>query len=298
MVLVGSAIYLPSTPANKAIRLDRIGIALFALATLLVVFPLIEGRAYGWPWWIVAMLVVAPVAAGAFYLWERGQGERKRPELLPASLLGNGQFIGGLVTVTLFFSGIPGLFLVLAMVLQSGFGMTPLESGVTTMPFPAGVMIASLLSGRLGAGFLRLRVGLGSLLLATGMIFLHVSLAGAAVPLAGAALLPPLLLCGLGMGVAISALFQSLMSGVAAAESGAASGALQAFQHLGGALGIAITGQVFFSSLGAASAPEVFGQAAANSTWYQIGIFAVIAVVNIVLSMRASAVRSVETTQT
>lgn len=286
LVLIGSRMFLPATPANPAIKLDWAGISLFGLATGLVVFPLIEGRAFEWPWWIIGMLVAAPVAGFAFYLWERRQSRGGRPELVPAHLLGNRSFVTGLMTVTLFFSGIPGLFLVLAVMLQNGFGISPLESGLITMPFPAGVMIASLLSGRLGASFLRQRVGLGSLILAAGMTYLHFALLELGAPIQGLNLLPPLLLCGLGMGVAISALFQSLMTGVPAQDTGATSGALQAFQHLGGALGIAIAGQLFFSTLGVSTEAGAYAAAASQATWYQIATFTLIAIFNLVVSLR------------
>lgn len=285
VVLIGSCMFLPATPANPAIKLDWVGISLFGLAIGLVVFPLIEGRAFDWPWWIIGMLVVAPVAGLAFYLWQQRQSRGGRPELIPAHLLGSRSFVTGLLTVTLFFSGIPGLFLVLAVMLQNGFGMSPLESGLTTIPFPAGVMIASLLSGRLGPNFLQQRVGLGSLILTAGMTWLHFVLLTLASPINGFPLLLPLLLCGLGMGVAISALFQSLMTGVPAEDSGAASGALQAFQHLGGALGIAIAGQLFFSTLGGSTDVGAYGAAASQATWYQIITFTFIAIFNLVVSL-------------
>lgn len=286
ITILGSMRFVPRLPSNALAKLDWVGIALFGAATLLMVFPLIEGRAYGWPWWMGAMLCAAPLLAAAFYSWERRQSRRHGPELLPMTLLVNRGFLGGLVTVTLFFSGIPGLFLVLAIVLQSGFDMSAMQSGMATMPFPLGVMVASLASGRLGSGFLRARVAMGSLLLAIGMTYLHFVLLPLAPPIHWLSLASPLLLCGLGMGVAISALFQSLMNGVAANQSGAASGALQAFQHVGGAIGIAVTGQMFFSHLNTASMAEAFAQAAANSLWYQITIFSLIALFNIVILFR------------
>lgn len=280
-VVLGALLRVPRPPANRALRLDPIGISLFALATFLAVFPLIEGRAFGWPWWLIALLAVCPLVGLAFYRWEERRYRLGLSELLPAGLLKNPQFLLGLMTITLFFSAIPGLFLVLAMVLQTGFGLTPLQSGWATMPFPAGVMIASLLSGRLGGKWLSLRVGGGAMLLASGMTYLQFALVTLDQQTPGTALAAPLLLCGLGMGVAISALFQSLMAGVDPRQSGAASGAMQAFQHVGGALGIAIAGHLFFSSLGNAQDAASFGQAASNATWYQIAVFIVLAVINL-----------------
>ena len=53
-----------------------------------------------------------------------------------------------------------------------------------------------------------------------------------------------------GMGTAEMSLFQVTMSSVAGENAGAGSGAMQAFQHIGAALGIAVAGQIFFSLLG------------------------------------------------
>src|SRR5690606_32061163 len=97
------------------------------------------------------------------------------------------------------------------------------------------------------------------------------------------------LVCGLGMGVAISALFQSLMAGVEPQQSGAASGAMQAFQHVGGAFGIAVTGQLFFTVLGEAQDPASFGQAASPATWYQIAVFSLRAIIIIWAASRGPA---------
>ena len=48
---------LPESRAPKATRLDVPGALLSALALLLLILPLTEGRERGWPWWLIAMLV-------------------------------------------------------------------------------------------------------------------------------------------------------------------------------------------------------------------------------------------------
>ena len=62
----------------------------------------------------------------------------------------NGNFMLGATIAMTFFSGVAGFFLVLAVFLQTGFGLSPLESGLTTVPFPCGVFVASLVSGQNG----------------------------------------------------------------------------------------------------------------------------------------------------
>lgn len=86
------------------------------------------------------------------------------------------------------------------------------------------------------------------------------------------------------MGTSIMSLFQLTMSSVAAQNAGAGSGAMQAFQQIGAALGIAISGQIFFGSLGedgvtAGGNAAGFVTAAALATVWSVAIFAALTVV-------------------
>ena len=59
----------------------------------------------------------------------------------------------------------------------------------------------------------------------------------------------PLFFAGIGMGTAIAPMFQAILASVGGRDAGSASGALQSFQQMGGGLGVAIMGQIFFSAL-------------------------------------------------
>src|SRR5690606_41460255 len=63
------------------------------------------------------------------------------------------------------------------------------------------------------------------------------------------AFLPPLLVAGIGLGSGFSAIFQVVLANVPPRDAGAGSGSLQAFQQVGGALGVAIVGELFFGKL-------------------------------------------------
>ncbi len=94
----------------------------------------------------------------------------------------------------------------------------------------------------------------------------------------------PLTLIGAGAGTAIVALFQSILREVEASDAGAGSGALQALQQVGIALGIAILGQIYFSSLTQADAPQLHVSAFQNVLWLPIAIYAGL----IAISLRAA----------
>jgi MFS family permease len=61
--------------------------------------------------------------------------------------------------------------------------------------------------------------------------------------------LPAGLIFGLGGGLAIVPIFSIILAGVADHEVGSASGVLNALQQLGGTIGVAVTGTLFFELL-------------------------------------------------
>ena len=249
IAVLGAMRYVPKIPGDAALRLDLVGMALAGTGLMLLLFPLIEGRQLGWPAWIFAMMAAALPMGLAFVLWQRRQARRSAPQLIPASLLANADYVTGSALATLLFAGIPGFFLVFAIFLQVGFGLTPLESGITTMPFSLGVLGASALSGRLGTRWPRLRITAGAILLVIGMTALGLVLPEAGGALSRMAFIAPLGIAGLGLGTAVSPLFQTVLANVADRDTGAGSGALQSFQQVGGALGVAVMGQIFFGML-------------------------------------------------
>jgi len=290
--VIAASLVVPATGANPDLRNDWGGMLIAGLSVFLLVFPLIEGHSYGWPAWTFVMVAIAIAGFVAFFLYERRRARKGASELLPVALLANGNFLLGSTMTIVFFSGVSGFFLVLALFLQSGFGFTPLQSGLTTTPFPVGVLIASAVSGRLGLRWSRQRIALGALCLVAGMLILRtiVSRTGNAVDHWD--LVIPLLICGFGLGVGISPMFQTVLSGVPPRDAGSGSGALQSFQQIGSAVGIAITGQIFFSRL-AARLAEGAGQHPAfinsleGALVYEVLAFLVVA--GLVLFLKAPA---------
>lgn len=275
--------FVPPVPGDRSLRLDGVGIVLAGIALLLVLFPLIEGRQFGWPWWCFALMAAAVPVIGAFVLWQRRRAAIGASQLLPVVLFRYRSYVVGIAITMLIFAGIPGFFLVLAVMLQVGNGLTPLQSGLTTLPFSVGVLIASLASGALGLRWPRGRIMAGCLLLASGMGLLRLVLPGGGEVLDRELMILPLIIAGLGLGTAISPLFQTILSNVADGDAGAASGALQAHQQVAGALGLAVMGEVFFSHLrrnlpGAVDPVPVYSQALSSAILFGIAGFLCVAV--------------------
>lgn len=283
LAVVAGWYLIPRTPGHPELKNDYVGIGLFSLASVALVFPLVEGRAYGWAPWVWALMVGAVVFAALFVLWERRRAAANQPQLLNFSLIANPNYLLGLLITTIFASGIPAMFMVISLLLQSGYGFTPLESGLTNTPFSVGVLAVSLVIGRLGQRFLRTRLALGAALLVVGISWLDLIVRGLGETVDHWSFLPPLLVAGLGLGMGFSGLFQAVLSSVPPRDAGAGSGALQAFQQIGGAVGVALVGEIFFSSLatafaGGATPQLAFAAAAGPAITYQIVSFALVVV--------------------
>ena len=113
-------------------------------------------------------------------------------------------------------------------------------------------------------------------MLSGAMLWLQALVSGLGDTLDTTQFLPPLLIAGLGLGAAVSPLFQLALAKVPDRDAGSASGGVQSFQQVGGALGVAITGHLFFTSLmgagGAVIGKDFYITALDTALYY--GIFA------------------------
>ena len=281
IAVIAGYFLIPRLPGHSALSNDYVGIGLFGLGIVAIVFPIVEGRAYGWPLWAFAMMVAGVVLLGLFALWTRARAARGEPQLLNYDLITNKQFMFGAFVTTVFASGIPGMFMVISLLLQGGFDFTPLDSGLTNTPFSVGVLIASIIAGRFGSTFLRARLATSGALLVIGIGWLHFYIASVTDSIDHWQFLPPLLMAGIGLGLGFSSLFQLVLSNVPPRDAGAGSGALQAFQQVGGALGVALIGQIFFSNLGSTFAAggtqhAAFANASSLALWYVVASFGLV----------------------
>ncbi|MFV0386207.1 MFS transporter [Paracoccus sp. (in: a-proteobacteria)] len=280
-VILAGLRLIPALPSDRGMRIDWPGMALFGAATTMIVLPVIEGAMLGWPLWCVALLAGAALMGGLFVWRQVWLARAGRAQLLPVSLMRNGGYLSGIVMVMMHFSAVPGLFLVLAIYLQTGFGLTPMQSGLATAPFPIGVMLGSYVTGRFGARGLALRMAAGALVMLIGAALLRQATGYPAQPFSAWVITLPLALCGFGMGLGISPLFQLVLQAVPGHDAGAGSGAMQAFQQVGAAIGIAATSSLFFVHLHGAGAGN-YPAAIRHALIYQLGIFcAVLAVLGL-----------------
>lgn len=241
---------LPRTAPSGGRRLDLPGVALLGAGVLALMLPLVlaESGGVGTLWWLFA---VGAALLVVFARWERRVAARHgQPLLDPRLATSTRGYVTGAAIATLYFVGFSGVWLVFALFFQNGLGYSPLGSGLAVTPFAIGSAVAAAVAGRLVER-------LGRLLTVCGLAAVAVGLGGTVLILRWAPddiavwlQTPALLLGGLGSGCVISPNITMTLREVPVRMAGAAGGALQTGQRLGGAVGTAALPGLFYMALG------------------------------------------------
>jgi len=252
---------VPESRAAGRARLDLAGTLLVALSLTALVLPLVYGRQQGWPAWTWACLAAAVPTLAGFVAHQASLARRGGAPLVDLALFRSRAFAAGLATGAALALALPSFFLVLALYLQSGRGLSPLKSGLVFLPLGASYLVACLRSAPLAARLGRGVLVLGGGILAAGYLALAGTVARIGVGGSPLWLIPGLVVAGAGMGLVLAPLPGIVMAGVAPEWGSAAAGVLNAGQQAGGAVGVALVGLVFYRALGAADTPAAFGRA-------------------------------------
>ena len=112
---------------------------LLAAASLLLIYPLIQGHDLGWPWWTFASMAASLAALGLFAWYER----RGKSPLIEPSLLRNRPYLGGLAVIMLSFGAMIGFTLVFNVFAQAVIGFSPLRTAFAGCGYALGMAIAA-----------------------------------------------------------------------------------------------------------------------------------------------------------
>jgi MFS family permease len=246
---------VPESRDARAPKLDPAGTVLLTAALTALVLPLLDGRLHGWPLWTWTCLAAAPVLLVAFGLQQRGLARRGGAPLIDPQLFAHRTFTAGLLAQLVFWCGQASFFLVLALYLQSGRGLSALHAGLVFTILAIAYLAASLRAPELAVKHGREVLAAGVLTLAAGHVVLLITIGEIGVGGSIAALVPGLVLVGAGMGLGITPLTTIILSGMRPEQAGAASGALTTMQNVGNAIGVALIGVIFFGALHSGFAP-------------------------------------------
>ena len=220
--------------------LDLPGLLLVTGGAFGIVWALVRGNSAGWG----SVEVVATLAIGIclvlkFVRWEL----RAAQPMLPMRLFRSRPFAAGNASIFVLWGSALASVFFMAQFLQIALHYGPLDAGLRLMPWGAAVFVAAPLAGAWirRVGERPFTVG-GSLLGAAGMTWIAVI---AKPGLAYWQMVAPLVITGVGMSMVIPATQSSVMSHVAPAHIGKASGTFSTLRQLGGAFGVAIAVAVF-----------------------------------------------------
>jgi EmrB/QacA subfamily drug resistance transporter len=250
--------FVPETREPQAGRPDLLGAALLTGAIAAVAFALLEGRTEGWPVWIWLLLALGLAGLLALGLVEdRRQHERVAP-LLRTRLFRIPAFTAGLAVQLAAFAGVQGFFLVFALWIQLGMGFSPLAAGLTTVAFSVGSFLLAPQAVALAERFGRLVLTTGGLMLAAGVVAVWIGADGVGHGSNPWPIVPGLVIAGAGLSLLVIPLFNVVLAAVPSEAAGGAGGQLSTAQQLGGALGVAVIGTVFFAELEEGSFTDAF----------------------------------------
>lgn len=232
----------PKTPGS---RLDLGGAILAVLMLFALNYGLLTGSGESWDRPdVITTLIAAPVLLAAFLIVEHHLGT---DAMLDLSLFRIPTFTGAIVLSFASRVASFGLFPLLILWLTGMLGHTPVEIGLILLVLSGGMLLVAPFSGALT------RIAPVRVLVAAGMVIAGAGLVWAglvtAVDSDWTAILPCLILLGLGSGIVMPHMMGLAVGVVPADRAGMASGASNAFFPLGTAVGVAVYGAIMTAAI-------------------------------------------------
>ncbi|MBT0774243.1 MFS transporter [Kineosporia sp. J2-2] len=233
-MIVGARAVLTETPRRKG-KFDVLGAvgATFGIGAL--VFGFIEAGDAGWSSWRVIAALVAGVVLLVILVAHEARAEQP---IMPLRLFRSRERSGAYATRLLYLGAMMGFFFFTTQFLQNAYGFSPLQAGLGFLPMTLVNFVVAMaiprLSARISNGVL---LAGGTAVTFAGMFWLSRAGLGDSYWVAVAL---PMILIGLGQGLAFAPLTNAGIAGVDASDAGAASGLVNTAHQLGSALGLAV----------------------------------------------------------
>jgi EmrB/QacA subfamily drug resistance transporter len=231
--------FVDETPRRPG-RFDFVGAFAATGGAVALVWTLIGVPAHGW----TSARTISGFLLGAALLALLAVTERRvaHPLLRPA-LLRSRRRVGGLAAIGLVVGGQLSMFFLAVQFIEGSLEFGPLESGLAFLPLTLGIFAMSRVTPRIMAlvGPLPMIVT-GAVGLSSSFIWLSTQTASDTY-LSG--VFGPMVLNGLSAGLLFMPVTSIVLGGVEPEHAGAASGLLQTFQQLGGAIGLAVIVSVY-----------------------------------------------------
>jgi EmrB/QacA subfamily drug resistance transporter len=246
-VPIGAAVFalapriVPESRSESAAKggYDFGGAASITLGTIALVFTLIKADSWGWTSGrTLAGFAVAVVLLITFLFIER----RHPDPLVPLRIFKNRSLSAADGSLLVIAAALFGVFFFCTLYLQQVLGYSALRTGVSYLPLSLSLIFASALASQLVDRSGPKPVLSVGLVIATAGFVLLTRISGHDDYWSH--LLPAMIVLGTGLGLSFVPITIAATSGVAAADSGLASGLLNTTQQVGGSLGLAILSSI------------------------------------------------------
>ncbi len=244
LIMVTTFLHVPHTPKQQ--KIDWWGAVTIVVGVVPILLVAEQGREWGWGSPLsVAMYVTGVVGIVSFILVEKRMGESA---LIPLSIFKNQTFARTQVLGVIIGAGMFGGMIVLPLIIQIIYGITPTMTGLMMLPMVLGMMTATITAGRITSktGKYRIFFNTGTATLFTGYTFMVLVLA-ADTPLWLLAI--GMVLIGLGLGQLMQTTMVASQNAVEAKDIGVATSSATFFRQMGGTFGVAIFMSILFSQV-------------------------------------------------
>jgi EmrB/QacA subfamily drug resistance transporter len=252
--LAGGAIalaraFVPADRIEAQQPLDALGALLATVALGALTWALTVGS--GARGWTPTAVLAAGAALCLLLVFLQLEGRRGDRAMMPLGLFASRSFVGLTLFTFLLYGALGELFVIVPYFLIRAAGYSATEAGAALVPLPLILTLSSpfagALAGRIGP---RIPLTLGPLVVAVGFLLALRVGAGASY---WTAVLPVIVVIGLGMSGAVAPLTTAVLTSVDSSHTGSASGLNSAVARTGGLVATALLGTV----LGAAAAQLV-----------------------------------------
>ncbi|MFD2936695.1 MFS transporter [Spirosoma flavum] len=267
LALLAAVVYLPETVSNRKQSFDYAGTVILTIGLVCLIYPLIQGRETGWPWWTICMLMTS---FGVFYYFirhQQGKLKRGHAPLVNMNLFLFRDFNIALLATLFFFMVHTSYLLICTLYFQNGMGIPPYQAGLNFVLWGLGFMISSLLSIRLVVRHGKIVLQIGVVIMVV-MLLLQLNLFTLQSPRWTIILL--LVPYGFGSGFVLPSLLNMALKSIPIQFAGAASGMYSTSQQTASALGVSLIGGLFFSTLKASPGNCHYLYAFQSSLWAEI----------------------------
>ncbi len=262
VLVVFAARHIPETRDDSVDgRIDFLGAAFAAAGLAAVIYGLTEGSSFGWGARQLGATALGVALLAVFAAVEL----RERTPMLPMRLFRSHQFSAANAVTIVVYGALGGVFFLVPVELQQGAGFSPVEAGASLLPVTAMLLLLSARMGRVASRRgPRLQMAVGPIIAGTGVALLTRIHPGVSyLP----AVLPGVLVFGLGMAVTVAPLTATVMAAAPPGDVGVASAVNNDLARTAALFAVAVLPSLAGITATAYKSPTALSNGFHNAAW-------------------------------